>query len=475
MESICIRRTLQADEKHVVTSMDLMAWGDNPSYGSRMNSVDPAAIDVSTVVDVCADLIRIDTQNFGDDPKTMPERPAADYVVEYLKRYGYDPVIIESKPGRANVILRVPGSDPELPALVVHGHLDVVPAIREDWTVDPFAGEVKDGYVWGRGAVDMKNMDAMILVVLADMKIRGWQPERELIVAFFADEEAGGVWGAQWLVDHHPELFEGATEAISEVGGYSVRVGDETVYLIQTGEKGMDWLTLTAHGRPGHGSQVNNENAITKLASAITRIGEWDWPIQLTDTVRTLLLKVSEITGVPFSEDPKDLAALVAELGPAAPFVGATLSTQANPTRLGGGYKENVIPGSATGAVDMRPLPGTEDEAHAIIEDLAGEGVDVSSIVRTTGFEVSFETEIVERMSQALLAEDPAAIIVPYLMSGGTDNKPLKSLGINGYGFVPMALPADFNFSAMFHGNDERIPVASLEFGTRALARFLAS
>src|SRR5699024_1311216 len=127
-----------------------------------------------------------------------------------------------SKPGRANVVLRVEGEDPDLPALVVHGHLDVVPAIREDWTVDPFGGVIKEGYLWGRGAVDMTNMDAMMLTVLADMKVRGWKPKRELIVAFFADEEAGGVWGAQWLVENHPELFAGASEAISEVGGYSV-------------------------------------------------------------------------------------------------------------------------------------------------------------------------------------------------------------------------------------------------------------
>lgn len=439
-----------------------------------MSFVDPAEIDTSSVVELCADLIRIDTSNFGDDPRTKPERPAADFVAGFLREYGYDPVIIESKPGRANVILRVPGSDPDLPALVVHGHLDVVPAIREDWTVDPFAGIVKDGCLWGRGAVDMKNMDAMMLTVLKDMKVRGWKPKRELIVAFFADEEAGGVWGAQWLVEHHPELFEGAAEAISEVGGYSVQVGEQTVYLIQTGEKGMDWLTLSASGRAGHGSQVNEDNAITKLASAVARIGEKEWPLHLTDTVRSLLTTVSELTGLPFSEDADDLAALVAALGPAAPFVGATLRTQSNPTQLAGGYKANVIPAEAEAVIDMRPIPGTEDDAHRAIEDLAGEGVDVSSLVRTTGYEAPFDAPIIERMAKAILAEDETAIIAPYLLSGGTDNKSLMSLGITGYGFVPLALPADFNFSAMFHGNDERVPIDALTFGTRALASFLA-
>lgn len=437
-------------------------------------TVDPSALDTSGVAQLCADLIRIDTSNFGDDPRTKPERPAADFVVEYLRRYGYEPIIIESKPGRANVVLRVPGTDPELPALVVHGHLDVVPAVAEDWTVDPFGGIIKDGYVWGRGAVDMKNMDAMMLTVLADMKERGWQPQRDLIVAFFADEEAGGVWGAQWMAEHHPELFEGATEAISEVGGYSVDVEGQTVYLIQTGEKGMDWLTLSARGRAGHGSQVNEDNAITKLAAAVARIGERKWPLQLTDTVRSLLMTVSELTGLPFSEDPDDLSALVRSLGPAAPFVGATLRTQSNPSQLDGGYKANVIPATAQATVDMRPIPGTEEEAHQTIRDLAGAGVDVTSIVRYDGFEVPFDAPVVERISEALLVEDPTAIVAPYMLSGGTDNKQLLPLGIQGYGFVPMALPADFNFSAMFHGKDERVPISALEFGTRVLARFLA-
>lgn len=438
-----------------------------------MNHVDPAAIDTSTVAELCAELIRIDTSNYGVDPRTKPERPAADFVVDFLKKYGYESEIYESEPGRASVVLRVEGSNPDLPALVVHGHLDVVPAISDNWTVDPFGGEIKDGYLWGRGAVDMKNMDAMILTVLADMKTRGWKPERELIVAFFADEEAGGVLGAQWMVDNHPELFAGATEAISEVGGYSVQVGGQNVYLIQTGEKGMNWMTLTANGRAGHGSQVNHDNAITKLATAISRIGQEQWPIELTDTVRVLLEKVAELTGLPLSEDPDDLAALVKELGPASPFVGATLKTQANPTQLDGGYKVNVIPGVATGAVDMRPIPGTEDKADYIIRELAGSDIDVTSIVRTSGYEVPFDANLVDQMSAAILAEDPDAIIAPYLLSGGTDNKSLMQLGITGYGFVPLALPADYNFSAMFHGNDERVPLESLEFGTRTLARFL--
>ncbi|WP_182353475.1 M20/M25/M40 family metallo-hydrolase [Flaviflexus huanghaiensis] len=437
-------------------------------------AVDPSALDTSGVAQLCADLIRIDTSNFGDDPRTKPERPAADFVVNFLNRYGYDPILIESKPGRANVILRVPGTDPELPALVVHGHLDVVPAVAADWTVDPFAGVMKDGYLWGRGAVDMKNMDAMMLTVLADMKERNWRPKRDLIVAFFADEEAGGEWGAQWMAEHHPDLFDGATAAISEVGGYSVDVEGQTVYLIQTGEKGMDWLTLTARGRAGHGSQVNEDNAITKLAAAVARIGQQQWPLHLTDTVRSLLTTVSELTGLPFTEDPAHLSALVDALGPAAPFVGATLKTQANPTQLDGGYKANVIPATATAAVDMRPIPGTEDEAHKIIDDLAGPDVDVSSLVRYDGYEVPFDAPIVERMSEALLAEDPDAIVAPYLLSAGTDNKQLLPLGIEGYGFVPLALPADFNFSAMFHGNDERVPISALKFGTRVLARFLA-
>jgi acetylornithine deacetylase/succinyl-diaminopimelate desuccinylase-like protein len=427
------------------------------------------------VVGICQDLLRIDTSNFGDG-SGPGERVAAEHVMGLLTEVGLDPELFETEPGRANVAVRLPGVDASRPALVLHGHLDVVPAAAQDWSVDPFAGEERDGLLWGRGAVDMKDMDAMILAVVRQMAREGRRPARDVVVAMFADEEAGGRYGAGWAVEHRPELFEGATEAISEVGGYSVDVGGHRTYLLQTAEKGIGWLRLVAEGRAGHGSQVNEENAVTELAAAVARIGAHAWPQQLTPTVRQLLDGVAELTGLPFEpEDPDAVGRLVDALGPAARFVGATLRNTANPTQLAAGYKANVIPGRAEAVLDTRFLPGHEDEARATLERLAGEHVRVEDIHRDVALEVPFEGDLVDAMVAALHHEDPEATVLPYMLSGGTDNKSLSQLGITGYGFAPLRLPASLDFSAMFHGVDERVPVDALRFGTRVLDRLLAT
>ena len=425
------------------------------------------------VVQICRDLIRIDTSNYGDG-SGPGERVAAEHVMGLLTEVGLEPELFESEPGRANVVVRLEGEDSSRPALVLHGHLDVVPAQADEWTVDPFAAEEIDGLVWGRGAVDMKDMDAMILAVVRQMAREGRRPARDVVVALFADEEAGGVHGARWAVDHRPELFAGATEAISEVGGFSVDVDGRRAYLLQTAEKGLSWLRLVAGGRAGHGSQVNHDNAVTHLAEAVARLGRHPWPLQLTPTVRQLLEGVAQLTGLPF--DPQDEAGidrLVAALGPAAKFVGATLRHTTNPTQLSAGYKANVIPGSAEATVDGRFLPGLEDEFLAQVRALAGEHVSVSHVHHDRALEVPFSGDLVDRMVDSVVAEDPDAVVLPYTLSAGTDNKSLALLGIQGYGFAPLRLPADLDFAGMFHGVDERVPTDALRFGTRVLDRLL--
>ncbi|MCK6208974.1 M20/M25/M40 family metallo-hydrolase [Georgenia sp. EYE_87] len=425
------------------------------------------------VVRLCRDLIRIDTSNYGDG-SGPGERAAAELVMELLTEVGWDPELIESAPGRASVVLRIPGTDPTRPALVLHGHTDVVPAAADDWSVDPFGAEERDGMIWGRGAVDMKDMDAMMLAVVRDMGRTGWRPPRDVVVAFTADEEAGSKMGAHWLVTHRPDLFEGATEAVSEVGGYSVEIDGRRVYLLQTAEKGLAWLRLLADGTAGHGSQVNHDNAVTRLAGAVHRIGEHAWPLHLTGTVRQLLSGVADLTGTTFDpEDPEGIDRLVEKLGPARKFVGATLRTGANPTQLNAGYKANVIPGSATAAVDVRFLPGEEQEVMDTLARLAGPGVRFEDIHRDTALEVPFEGDLVDAMIGAIDAEDPGATVLPYMLSGGTDNKALSRLGITGYGFAPLRLPADLDFAGMFHGVDERVPTDALRFGCRVLERML--
>ena len=437
----------------------------DPPDRARPSADHPSATD--EVVPLLSDLIRINTSN-----PTHPERPAAEWVVEKLDEVGIAALIEESEPGRASAMARIKGLNPDRPALLIHGHLDVVPADASEWSVDPFAGEVVDDYVWGRGAVDMKDMDAMTLAVIREWARTGVQPDRDIVLAFVADEEAGGVKGAHYLVDHHRDYFADCSEAISEVGGYSVTVGGELrLYLIQTAEKGLSWLRLRAEGRPGHGSMVHDDNAVTELARAVTRIGEHEFPIHVTPTVRAFLARIAGVTGLPI--DPDDPAQALPLLGPMARMIGASLRNTANPTMLSAGYKSNVIPSNAEAVIDARFLPGHEAELFDTIDDLIGEHVQREFIHKDIAVETGFDGAIVDAMAAALQAEDPAAVPIPYLMSGGTDAKSLSLLGIRNFGFSPLLLPPDLDFSALFHGIDERVPVSALQFGVRVLDRFL--
>ena len=425
--------------------------------------------ELSETARIARDLIRFDTSNWGNGVANS-ETEAAHYVGDYLESLGLTPTYIDSEPGRTSVITRVEGRNPDLPALVVHGHLDVVPVDPENWSVDPFAGEIRDGMLWGRGAVDMKDMDAMILTALREMHDTDQKPNRDLIVAFFADEENGGTFGSHHLVTQHPELFAGATEAISEVGGYSVTIGNQRAYLLQTGEKALMWATLTAHGDAAHGSRVIPNNAVTKLAEAVVKLGREQWPVQMTRTTTALVAAVAEILGLDPTGDPRDI---IRATGLAAGFLEPSLSTTSNPTQLNAGYKHNVIPDSASAAIDIRPLPGTEDSVLARVRDIIGPDIDISIATQDIGLENRFDAPIVDAMARALRAQDSDAVMLPYLLSGGTDNKALALLGIAGYGFAPLRLPADLNFPALFHGVDERVPLDALDFGHRVLTDFL--
>ena len=419
---------------------------------------------------ICRELIQIPSVNFGDGKGD--EKDVAEYVAKQLAEVGIESKIYESAPGRCNVIARIKGSNPNRPGLVVHGHIDVVPANAADWSVDPFSAELKDGYIWGRGAVDMKNMDAMILATVRSWARSGYVPERDIVLAFFADEEAGSIYGSHYMVKNHPEVFAGCTEAVSEVGGFSVTVsGGKRLYLIETAEKGIHWMRLTAHGRAGHGSVMNDENALTRLTEAVSKIGNYTWPQRYSKTVKAFFKRVADETGKPYDE--ADLQPLLQEVGFAARMIGATLQNTANPTMLEAGYKANVIPGSASAVIDGRFIPGFEDELNSTIKSLIGEHITVETITRDKALEVPFEGDLVEAMCNALIKEDAVAIPVPYVMSGGTDNKALADLGIIGYGFSPLKLDANFDFMAMFHGVDERVPVEGLTFGARVLKDFL--
>ncbi|MGV9631290.1 M20/M25/M40 family metallo-hydrolase [Streptomyces sp. NPDC003487] len=432
------------------------------------DTVDSRALD--EVVAFTSDLIRIDTTNRGGGD--CRERPAAEYAAERLADAGLEPVLLERTPGRTNVVARIEGTDPSADALLLHGHLDVVPAEARDWSVHPFSGEVRDGVVWGRGAVDMKNMDAMILAVVRAWAREGFRPRRDVVVAFTADEEASAEDGSGFLADRHAALFEGCTEGVSESGAFTFHDGSgRQLYPIAAGERGTGWLTLTARGRAGHGSKVNRENAVTRLAAAVTRIGEHTWPARLTPTVRAALTELAALYGI--EADLGDVDALLDKLGPAAKLVESTVRNSANPTMLDAGYKINVIPGEAVAHVDGRFLAGHEDEFRATLDDLTGPDVEWAFHHREVALQAPVDSPTYAKMRAAVEEFAPEGHVVPYCMSGGTDAKQFSRLGITGYGFTPLKLPEGFDYQALFHGVDERVPVEALHFGVRVLDRFL--
>ncbi len=432
-----------------------------------MPSIDTA--DLPEVARIARDLIRFDTTNYGEG-RAKGEREAAEYVGAFLAELGLDVEYYEPIPRRTNLMARVAGRNPDKPALVLHGHLDVVPAVAGDWSVDPFAGVVRDGLLWGRGAVDMKDMDAMILASVAELLRAGERPERDLVLVFFADEENGGVEGSQLVVRDRPEWFAGATEAISEVGGYSIPVGDRRAYLLQVGEKALVWLRLRARGTAGHGSRFHQDNAVTRLAEAVAALGRAEWPIELTATTRQTVEGLAALCGDGSLTDPD---AVAAETGPASGFLRSTFRTTTNPTGLEAGYKHNVIPDAASAAIDVRTLRGQEDRVLAEIQRIVGDDVVIDIAHRDIGLEVPFSGDLVEAMVAALDRHDPGVPVVPYLMGGGTDNKALAELGIAGYGFAPLRLPDDLDFTGMFHGVDERVPIDALVFGQQVLTDLL--
>lgn len=431
------------------------------------------------VVDLVSRLIRFDTSNTGEPETTKGEAECAAWVAEQLEEAGYTTEYVEAgAPGRGNLFVRLPGADRSRGALMVHGHLDVVPAEPAEWSVHPFSGAVEDGYVWGRGAVDMKNMVGMMIAVAREFKRTGTVPPRDIVFAFVSDEEAGGSYGCKWLVENRPDLFDGVTEAIGEVGGFSITVprrdgGERTLYVVETAEKAMMWMRLTARGRAGHGSMINDDNAITTLSEAVARLGRHKFPLVVTESVEQFLTAVGEETGYTFDVNSPDLEGAIAKLGPIARLVGATLRDTANPTMLSGGYKANVIPGMAQAVVDCRVLPGRLAAFEREVDELIGPDVTREWITNLPSYETSFDGDLVEAMNAAIRAVDPDARTVPYMLSGGTDAKHFSDLGIRCFGFAPLKLPPELDFAALFHGVDERVPVSALTFGTRVLKHFL--
>ena len=435
---------------------------------------------IPAVEELCAQLIRFDTTNLGGG-SAEGEREAAEFVASHLTAAGLTPSLLERSPRRSNVVARVTGSDPTLAPLLVHAHLDVVPADPAEWTVPPFAGEIRDGFVWGRGAVDMKDMCATLLTVLHRWSAEGRGPRRDVVLAFVADEEDKGEWGAHWLVEKHRDLFEGCAAAIGESGGYTVRASTASgapvrLYPVATAERGTSHLQLTATGRAGHGSRRNDDNAVVKLIAALHRLTEHRWPVVLTPAVQAFFERAGKALDIPVDLSTEDAVdETLRHFGPAAKIADNTVRNSTTPTVLDAGYKVNVIPGVAQAQIDTRVLPGTEPELLAEIDRLLGPDVRRSFVAYQPAVQAPVDSPWFTAMAAALEAEDPGAVVVPFCMGGGTDAKAFAGLGIDCYGFAPLWLPEDFDHRLMAHGVDERVPVEGLRFGANVLDRFLST
>lgn len=419
------------------------------------------------------DLLRIDTTNPPGN-----ERPAADYIARILDREGIDYQILESEPGRASLVARLKGSGARGP-LLLNGHLDVVPVDRDAWRHDPFGGVEAEGCIWGRGAIDMKNMVVMSLMALLLLKRSGKKLDRDVIFAAVADEEAGSDKGALFLVEKHPDLVR-AEYVLNEVGGYTLHTGAARIYPIQVSEKGICWFELVAEGDPGHGSMPHPNNAVVKLARAVNALGQARLPQHTTPVVEQFLRSMAAHSPSPARQllpmllQPRlanHLLSLIQRQEPSkAMSLNAMLRNTTSPTILEAGRKVNVIPSSARAHVDGRTIPGQSVESFlAEIQKIIGRDLRVNVLTQHDGTVFPSTTPLYEAICRGVERHDPGGIPVPYMIPGFTDSFAYARLGAVCYGFSPTRLGPEMNFTGMYHGHNERIPVDGFRWGVRVL------
>jgi acetylornithine deacetylase/succinyl-diaminopimelate desuccinylase-like protein len=423
------------------------------------------------------ELLRIDTTNPPGN-----ERAAAAYLARVLDREGIPYQIVESEPTRASLVARLTGTGRHRP-LLLNAHLDVVPVERERWTHDPFAGEEHDGCVWGRGAVDMKNMAAMSLMTLLLLKRAKVPLDRDVIFAAVADEEAGSNHGARFLVEKHPELVR-AEYVLNEIGAYTFYVGDAVFYPIQVAEKGICWFELSAEGTAGHGSMPRPDNAVVRIARAIEALGRVRLPFHSVPVVERFVRGLMERAppmaqrAAPYLVKPafaRTLLSVVRRTDPEqAIALEALLRNTASPTVLSGGRKVNVIPSKASVLVDGRMLPGqTVDDFLAEIQRVVGDDLKVRVLEQHEGTVFRTDTALFEAIGEVIERNHPGAVAVPFMIPGFTDSHAYATLGATCYGFSPVKMPKGMNFTALYHGHDERIPVEGFLWGTHVLAELV--
>lgn len=417
-------------------------------------------------------LIRINTTNPPGN-----EIEAVRYLKNIFDQNGIPYEIVEPAPARASIIARLKGDGSQKPLLLT-SHLDVVPAEKEHWQVDPFSGEIKDGFVWGRGAVDMKQMTALELAVLLKAKQQKLPLKRDLIFAAIADEENGCAWGSKWLVQNRPELVQ-AEYALNEVGGFSITIGKTVFYPIGVAEKGVCWFTITAKGMPGHGAMPHDDQAIGHICLAAHRLAQNNLPLHKTELVSHFIDKLATHQGFPKNLILKAvknatfsdliLKHLMPDKSRAHNFRNM-LRNLATPTLLAAGYKTNVIPSEATVTVDGRVLPGfTVAQFLAEVQEFIGPKFEINVLHSEEACEIDYHNNFYDTLCAILEKHDPGCVPVPFLIPGFTDAKHYDKIGIKTFGFAPTKLPPDLNFGALYHGHNERLPVSAIGLGLEVL------
>lgn len=436
---------------------------------------------VPSPVELLQTLVRFDTSNHGDG-HSAGERECVLWIAGLLRAAGWEPQLLhrQDAPDRLNLVIRVPGSEPDLPGVLVHAHTDVVPVEPEQWSVPPFGAVVDEGYVWGRGAQDMLWSAACMVHTLLAWGAEGTRPRRDVVMAFVADEEDGGAYGAQWLARDHPDLFEGLELAIGEDGGMCQTLTglDErrvNVYTINAGERGTMHLRLRATGTSGHGSRPSGQDAVSRLVGALHRLSSHRWPLTMSTVVRAHYEQLAAALGHPLdSADEESMGGFVDWLGPeVAGPMRWTIRPSATPTVLRAGYKVNVVPGESIAEVDVRCPPGTVELVDQTLRELLGDQVEWEYTTRGAPLESPITGEWWEAMVACIHRHDPEGIVIPGCMGGGTDNKAFAPLGMDTYGFTPAPPDPDGRVAAGYHGVDERVPVSQVKGGSRMLRDFL--
>ncbi|MCU0499735.1 MAG: M20/M25/M40 family metallo-hydrolase [Anaerolineae bacterium] len=417
-------------------------------------------------------LIRFDTTNPPGN-----ESACIAYVDELLREAGFETLIVGKTPDRTNLITRLKGRG-DAPPLLLYGHVDVVPTVGQTWQRPPFSGDLIDGYVWGRGALDMKGPDVMLITALMRAKAEGRELAGDVILTLVSDEEVGGQYGARYLVEQHPEQFAGVKYALGEFGGFSMYIGSKRFYPIMVAERRVCTVRATFRGAGGHGAMRHTGTAMGKLGRFLSHLDAQRLPVRVHPIVQQMIEIISRESDEPVKSlilrllDPAQTDQILDQIGNTARIFDPLMHNTANPTMVQGGTKINVIPSEVHVDLDGRLAPGVTTEEF--LAELRAVSADAEfTVLIDDDFTPQSDLSLFEMLSGILTDADPGGIPMPYIVSGATDGRIFSKLGIQTYGFVPMLLPEDFNFAATIHAADERIPVSSLEFGANAVYQAL--